>query len=336
MDTPEFCGELCHTVMKPQYAAYQNSPHAHVDCVACHIGPGASWLVKSKISGLRQVAAVALNTYNRPIPSPVKDLRPARETCEECHWPKRFSGDLLRVRRHYLEDESNTEQVYTMVFKVGGGEFEVARDIHWHIGAKLWYLPLDEKRQEIGWVGVESDDGGLIEYIDPNKTEELTPQRIEEKKRLMDCIDCHNRATHIFYSPQELIDMAITQGKIDRSLPFIKKKGVEALNPPNPSLEHAINKVESITEFYSTSYPDVYGEKREAIEKAIEQLKEIARLTTFPDMKVTWETYPNNIGHQKWPGCFRCHGKLVATSGDHKGKIIDMSCNLCHYPLRAQ
>ncbi|MBI4297032.1 MAG: NapC/NirT family cytochrome c [Chloroflexi bacterium] len=333
MDTPEFCGELCHSVMKPEYVAYQNSPHARVECVDCHIGEGASWLVKSKISGLRQVAAVTLNTYQRPIPSPVEELRPARETCEECHWPQRFAGDLVRVRRHFLQDAANTEQVNTLVLRVGGGEFPIARDIHWHIGAKVWYLPLDEKRQEIAWVGVEAQDGQLVEYLDPQKATDVSPERIKADKRLMDCVDCHNRATHIFYSPDALIDKALALGQIDPALPFIKREGMKALNPISSSLEEANSKIDSIHEFYATSYPQIYEEKGVAIVRAIEQLKGIAKLTTFPEMKVDWETHPNNIGHLQSPGCFRCHGKLETATEGGKDQVIRADCTLCHYPL---
>ena len=99
MDSTSFCGKTCHTVMDPEYTAYQNSPHSRVECVDCHIGPGAGWFVRSKLSGLRQVFAVTFHTYSRPIPSPVKYLRPARETCEQCHWPQRFTGDKFLVKR---------------------------------------------------------------------------------------------------------------------------------------------------------------------------------------------------------------------------------------------
>jgi nitrate/TMAO reductase-like tetraheme cytochrome c subunit len=330
MDSTDFCGRLCHEVMDPEYTAFQASPHSKVDCVECHVGSGASYLVKSKASGIPQILGTIFNTYDRPIPSPVENLRPARETCEHCHWPEKFSGDLVRVYHHYLEDEENTEQVITRVFKVGGGEFEVATDIHWHIGADVWYLPLDEKRQDIAWVGVEDGDGSLQVFIDPDEAGAATLERLEEDKLLMDCIDCHNRATHIFYSPQELIDTALTQGRIDSSLPFIKKKGVEALDPPNPSLEQAISKVESIREFYRISYPQVYDEKSKAIDEAIAELTYVAELTTFPDMNVDWETHINNIGHT---GCHRCHGKLVAMSGSNKGEPIEDTCNICHYSL---
>jgi nitrate/TMAO reductase-like tetraheme cytochrome c subunit len=335
MDTTAFCGRLCHDVMYPEYTAHQASPHSRVTCAECHVGPGADYMVRSKLSGIPLIFSTIFGTYSRPIPTPVKNLRPARETCEQCHRPGRFSGDLVRVHTTYLPDEQNTPKVDTRVLRVGGGELGVAHDIHWLIGANVWYLALDEKRQEIGWVGIENTKGELVaEYIDPDKASELIhtdPQRIENEKRLMDCLDCHTRVTHIFRSPEELIDMAFTQGKIDRSLPFIKREGLRALDPPNASLAEAFTKLEAIRDFYRTSYPEIYIDNGRTIEKAIAELKEIARLTTFPKMKVTWNTYLDNIGHQKSLGCFRCHGKLVAISGDKKGEGISANCDTCHY-----
>ncbi len=331
MDSTAFCGRLCHQVMYPEYTTYQASPHSRVSCSECHVGSGADYLVRSKVSGIPLVSTTVFGTYDRPIPTPVENLRPARETCEQCHRPERFAGDLVRVHTTYATDENNTKKVDTRVLRVGGGELEAARDIHWHIAAKVWYLALDRERQEIGWVGVEDSNGELAEYIDPDKAPEISPQRIENEKRLMDCMDCHNRATHIFRSPEELIDMALAQGKIDDSLPFIKREGLNALDPPNPSLAQAITNVEAIKEFYRTSYPQIYEEKEETIDEAIKELKEIARLTTFPDMKVSWKTYIDNIAHQESPGCLRCHGKLVAKAGDQKDKVIDAGCDSCHY-----
>ncbi len=335
MDTTSFCGRLCHQVMYPEYTTHQASPHSRVTCAECHVGPGADYMVRSKMSGIPLIFSTIFGTYDRPIPTPVENLRPARETCEQCHRPKRFSGDLVRVHTTYATDEENTKQVDTRIMRVGGGELGMAHDIHWLIGANVWYLAMDEKRQEIGWVGIEYSKGAPItEYIHPDKAVELIqtdPQRIENEKRLMDCMDCHTRVTHIFRSPEELIDTALVQGKIDDSLPFIKKEGLNALDPPSPSLAQAITKVEVIRDFYQTSYPEIYVEKGRTIERAIEELKEIARLTTFPDMKVAWETYLDNAGHQKSPGCFRCHGKLVAITGDQKGEVLDASCDSCHY-----
>ncbi|MBI4284267.1 MAG: NapC/NirT family cytochrome c [Chloroflexi bacterium] len=337
MDSTSFCGRLCHQVMYPEYTTYQASPHSRVTCVQCHVGSGADYMVKSKLSGIPLVFTTMLGTYSRPIPTPVANLRPARETCEQCHRPGLFSGDLVRVHSSYLPDENNTKQFDSRILRVGTGEAGVAHGIHWLINARVWYLALDEKRQDIVWVGMENSQGQLIaEYINPEKTVMFYAQRIEKEKRLMDCMDCHTRVTHIFQSPSELIDQAFVQGKIDISLPYIKREGLKALDPPNPSLAQAITKVEAIKDFYRTSYPQVSQEKSQAVTQAIAELKEIARLTTFPDMKVNWYTYLDNIGHQKSPGCLRCHGRLVATTGATKGKALDADCSLCHYVLPSE
>ncbi len=190
---------------------------------------------------------------------------------------------------------------------------------------------MDEKREEIGWVGVENNNGELSEYIDPKKKTEITPQQIEDGKRLTDCVDCHNRPAHILLSPEQLIDMALFQGKIDASLPFIKREGLMALEPVNSNLEQAFAKVEAIKEFYNTLYPEVFKENEPAIDKAIKELREIAKLTTFPNMKVDGDTYADYSDMDL--GCFRCHGKLVATTGPQKSQVIDGECTTCHYSL---
>ena len=331
-DSTEFCGTLCHEVMYPEYTTYQASPHSRVLCSDCHVGPGASYLVKSKINGVPMIWATLSGKIDRPIPIPVKNLRPARETCEACHRPEKFTGDILKTHTTYLTNEANTPQVDTRVIRIGAGESKVAAGIHWHIAAKVWYLPLDEQRQEIGWVGTEGPDGQYItEYVEPLKAAYITPKMIEEGKRLMDCIDCHNRATHIFQSPEQLIDSAMIEGRIDKNLPYIKREGARVLYPVNTSLEQAYQKIEAIADFYKNSYPKIFSEKKPVIDKAIEELKNIARLTTFSEMKVTWDSYEDNIGHQNFAGCFRCHGKLVDSKGGQVGKTVDVSCDLCHY-----
>jgi len=107
-DSTQFCGQLCHSVMNPEFTAYQLSPHARVRCVDCHVGAGATWYVRSKLSGARQVYATVFNRFPRPIPTPVENLRPAQETCEQCHWPRKFYGAQLKVITHYGYDEKNT------------------------------------------------------------------------------------------------------------------------------------------------------------------------------------------------------------------------------------
>lgn len=332
MDSNGFCGRLCHTVMYPEYTTYQVSPHSRVACVACHVGPGADYLVKSKIAGIPQVFYTLTNTYPRPITTPVKNLRPARDTCEQCHRPELFSGDTIRHFITYGTDESNTMQDTLLALRIGGGE-AIGQDIHWHIGAKVWYLALDGQRQDIGWVGVENSDGSLTEWINPNEASQVTPERIQQDKRLMDCIDCHNRATHIFSSPQQLIDTAMVEGRIDTTLPYVKLKSLQALDPPSTSLTKADARIKAIVDYYRNEYPLVYTAKRASIDNLVVQLKKIAELTTFPDMNVDWNTHPDNAGHQEAPGCLRCHGRLVEKGASSGEVTIDASCDLCHYPV---
>jgi len=331
MDSTAFCGKLCHTVMYPEYTVYQGSPHSSVTCSQCHVGSGADYLVKSKLSGIPLIITTLTGGYDRPIATPVNNLRPARETCEQCHRPSMFFGDVVLTRTTYAQDVANTATTDTRILRVGGGQAEVAKDIHWHVASEVWYLPLDEKRDEIAWVGVVDKNGQVTEYWDMSKVGEITNERVQKEGRLMDCIDCHNRATHIFRSPEELIDEAMLQGLINTSLPYVKREAMQALNTTAPSLEAAYKRVEAIQDFYSANYPDLTKYKQTEIATAITQLKTIAKLTTFPEMNVSWQSYTDNVSHISSPGCMRCHGKLVATSGPQKDQTVRADCTLCHY-----
>jgi nitrate/TMAO reductase-like tetraheme cytochrome c subunit len=330
MDTTTFCGQTCHTVMQPEFSAYQNSPHARVNCVECHIGPGAGWFVKSKLSGVRQVFAVTFKTYSRPIPSPVKYLRPARETCEQCHWPQRFSGDKFIVKTNYKDDEKNTPETTALVVKIGGRTWQGSVGIHGrHLdaGSRIRYISTDEHRQVIPVVYYTDDKGKTVEYVSTDikvSKEELA----KSEKRVMDCIDCHNRPTHEFELPENAVDLRISRGLVSGELPFIKKKAVELLKADYPDRETAQKKiVDGVTSYYRSAYPDIYNTKRALVEQSANNVAEIYMRNIFPDMKVTWGVHPNNLGHVDYPGCFRCHDGSH-TSAD--GQTITNDCTACH------
>lgn len=331
-DSTAFCGKLCHKVMYPEYTAYQASPHSSVQCAQCHVGSGADYLVRSKISGIPLIFSTIFGHYDRPIPTPVQNLRPARDTCEECHRPEYFAGDQVLVHTTYAQDATNTATTDTRILRVGGGSADVATGIHWHVAAQVWYLPLDNERQDIAWVGVVDKNGQLTEYYNMSEVAQVTPESVKAGARLMDCIDCHNRATHIFSKPEDLIDTAMSVGQIDPSLPYIKREAMKAVGTIAPTLDEAYQKADAILDFYRTNYPDLSNYDKAKIDSAIEAIKNVARLTTFPDMKVTPETYLNNAGHMDSPGCMRCHGKLVGTTpGPSEGKTVSEDCTLCHY-----
>ncbi len=331
-DSVQFCGELCHTVMHPEFTAYQASPHARVACVDCHVGSGASWYVKSKLSGARQVYYTALGTYPRPIPTPVHNLRPAPDTCEQCHWPKKFWGAQLKTFTHFGSDEQNTPRVIRLLIKTGGGDpslGQAGEGIHWHmnIANKITYFATDEQRQVIPWVRVEDAQGHVTEYA--TKDNPPTQAQIDKaSKRRMDCIDCHNRPSHVYTPPDLSVDRGITGRSIDPTLPYIKQQGVQVLTADYKTSDEAQQAIATnINKFYREKYPQIASSKAASINGSIAELQRIYRTTFFPDMKVNWKTHPNNIGHFYFQGCFRCH------DGNHvskDGKVISKDCNSCH------
>ncbi|KAF0219651.1 MAG: hypothetical protein FD174_1906 [Geobacteraceae bacterium] len=323
-----FCGELCHPVMDPEHTAWSNSPHAKVRCVECHVGPGAAWYVKAKISGLKQLYAVLFHTYPETIETPIENLRPARDTCEQCHWPEKFYSGRQKVFYHYAPNEQNTPREINMLIKIGGTpKSPHAMGIHWHIGTEVYYIARDKKRQDIPYIAVKGKDGKMIEYLDTDKP--MTKEDIAKaEKRRFDCIDCHNRPTHIYRSPGQEMDENIVSGKIDPSLPYIKKVAVELLEKPYKTKDEALTAIpKGIIEFYAKNYPAVSVRKTASISDAVEHVKDIYNRNFFPAMKVSWNTYPNNIGHFYSPGCFRCHDNKHKTAD---GKVISKDCNLCH------
>jgi hypothetical protein len=330
MDSVQFCGQTCHTVMQPEFTAYQNSPHSRVACVECHIGPGAGWFARSKLSGVRQVFAVAFHTYSRPIPSPVKYLRPARETCEQCHWPQRFTGDRFLVLTKFQDDEKNTRLTSVVVMKIGGRNGESNLGIHGHHvaeGENVQYISIDPERQVIPVVYYTDPSGKTTKYVSTDI--KVTQKQLDAgEHRTMDCIDCHNRPTHAFETPDEGVDKRMADGLISTDLPFIKKKAVEVLKESYPDRPTAQSKIISqISDFYRTNYPEIYQSHRSIVQQSAEQVAAVYLRNVFPAMNVTWGTHPNNLGHMDYPGCFRCHDGSH-TSAD--GQTITNDCSACH------
>lgn len=330
MDSTEFCGTVCHEVMEPQHTAFQASAHARVGCVQCHIGPGASWFVQSKLSGTRQIFAVNLNTFPRPIPSPVHNLRPARETCEQCHWPEKFHGDKVVTRTEYGDDEANTPTETTLQLHVGGGadSLRKATGIHWHTSAssKIEYIATDAKREQIPWVRVTDRDGTVRDYI----AEGAVQAELEKgERRQMDCVDCHNRTGHPFAnSAQRAVDAAFSAGEMPTDLPFARRQAVAALTATYDSKAAALDAIAAnLRGFYRTEQPAAYMGRRQDVERVVAATQGLYARNIFQTMKVGFGTYSNNLGHMDFPGCFRCHDDNHKTND---GRVISQSCDLCH------
>lgn len=328
MDTTQFCGKTCHSVMQPEFTAFQRSPHANVRCVDCHIGPGAGWFVKSKLSGVGQVVAVATGHYPRPIPTPVHDLRPARETCQQCHWPSKFVGDRIKVIPGFGDDEANGEQKTVLLMRVGGKQGSSSKGIHWHVdpGVSIRYLA-DDKRETIYEIEMKNAQGEIRHYKKGDAPKNAV-------WRVMDCVDCHNRPSHTFHVPVEEVDTAMADGRLPKDLPFLHRESIRLLKASYPSQDAARRGIaQGLQDFYTQQYPAVASAKSAAIRDSAAALGVIYSSNVFPSMKIGWGTYPNHIGHENSPGCFRCHDEEHKTAD---GRTISQDCSLCHGLLAVQ
>lgn len=334
-ESNEFCGLLCHKVMEPEYVAYQESAHSRVMCVECHVGEGAEWYVKSKLTGLYQVYAVLAKVYPKPIPTPIESLRPARETCEHCHWPQKFYSDRLVNEKHYLADYDNTEWNITLKMKLGAGHSSQALNegIHWHVNpdVQIEYISTSEKRETLPWVRyINKATGDTTVYKDIY--EDLDDSAMDTlEMRVMDCMDCHNRPSHNYKAPQDFVDDLMANGRIPKELPDIKMMAMSVLNTPYPTKDTARMMINTgIQEYYESAYPEVLAENASLVEQAKEGIWEGYTGNIFPGMNASWDGYPNHIGHVVFNGCFRCH------NGNHKSedeRVISRDCNLCHVIL---
>jgi nitrate/TMAO reductase-like tetraheme cytochrome c subunit len=327
-----FCGTLCHSVMEPEHTAYRHSPHARVRCVDCHVGPGASFFVKSKIEGLYQVYAVLLNKFPRPIAAPISNLRPARETCEQCHWPEHFFEAQERRRIHFLPDEANTRWEIRLLIKTGGGSPMLPQTggIHWHMNIEnqVEYIATDHARQQIPWVRMTDRLTGQVTVFNTAENA-LSPDEVAQATvRTMDCMDCHNRPTHIYQAPRTSVNFAMAAGLIDPTLPSIKKTAVELLAADYASKDDALAAITNgLRQFYAEHHPEVAARRADTITEAIQEVRGIYERNFFPTMKVRWDAYPDNIGHSTSIGCFRCHDGLHTSAS---GRTINNACTSCH------
>ena len=331
-ESVEFCGTLCHQVMEPEHTAYQNSPHANVACVECHVGAGASWYVKSKISGLRQVYAVLTKTYPTPIETPLHDLRPARETCEKCHWPQKFYARTLWTNKYFLADSLNTEWDIILQMKTGPeySGLGLKEGIHWHINpdVKIEYISDNDKRENITYIKYTNKSAGVVRLY-RNDSNPVSDSLISASvPRTMDCIDCHNRPSHNYNSPAVYFDKAMLTGAVSKNIPFFKKVSMGILRETFSTSDTAFLKIkESITDFYKMDYSDYYSRNINLIDSSIKSVEKAYSQNTFPAMKVTYDAYPEHIGHLESDGCFRCHNDAFKAADGH---VISRNCDLCH------
>jgi hypothetical protein len=333
MDTVQFCGQSCH-VMKPEFTGHRSPPHQEVACVSCHVAPGATGWLHAKMAGTRQLMDVIFDTYPRPIESALQSNRlvSSLDTCEQCHARELLVGPRLRTIAKYKDDEANTRTETVLMMLVGGGRFGGIHGTHMGPGVRIRYAASDKKRQTIPWVEYSNTETGarrtyLASGAKPDAARSLPTFE-------MQCVDCHNRAAHAFAVPDSAVDDAIAAGRIPGGLPFIKKTGVALIRAAYRTDEEAGQKIPSgLADFYRQKYPDIASKRSQNIQSATQTLLAIYRQNVFPDLKVAWGTYSNNLGHSDYPGCFRCHDEDHATADK---KTITQDCSVCHKVLAVE
>jgi hypothetical protein len=327
-ESREFCGQVCHDVMGPEFVAHQSGLHGRILCVSCHVGPGAGAFLSAKLNGTRQLGLVVTGKYRRPVPTPIEGMPDVQSTCEHCHSPDRFIGDKIKVFYEHADDETNTETKTTVRLHVGGPVSGTGSGtgIHWHMNRAnlVEYVAEDEQREKIAYVRVTTPDGKTREYF----AEGVAPATVEGKpRRRMGCLDCHSRPAHTFgASPERAVDAALGAGLINAKIPFIRREAVKALSAAFPNHDVALPDIERVLRGALNARPPRAFEEAD-LRQAIAVTQALYRHNVFPSMNVAWGTYANQLGHTVSSGCFRCHDESHKT---RDGVTIRQDCESCH------
>jgi hypothetical protein len=325
VDSVPFCGGVCHTPMEPESVAHRGGPHARVTCTSCHVGPGAAGFADAKLGGGRRLVAVMRGNYARPIAAPVHDLPTTQGTCERCHDPRAWIGDRLRKVPVFNDDETSSDATEVLTVFAGGGGWARGgpQGAHWHASPdhRVEYVATDARRDTIAWVRVVDRDGKTRDYAAAGASPATIPAG---ERRVMDCVDCHNRTGHPFaISTARAVDEGLASGLLP-SLPFIRREAVLALDAA-AGTEGRMGAGKRLEAFYAGSYPALAGDPR--LRRAAAGLDALEARHVFPTMKVAFGTYPDRAGHSDDKGCFRCHDDEHKTAD---GRAISQDCELCH------
>lgn len=325
MESPAFCGQVCHTPMQPQFTAWGEGTHARVACAQCHIGEGAAGFVQAKLAGVRQLVHVMTGSYLRPTP-PGAEMPPGQqaETCRGCHLPERTVGDRIRVIREFADDEAGTQATTVLQMHLGASSV-TPRAIHWHAdpAIRVEYVATDATNETIPYVRVTDANGQVKEFVTADATDEVIRAGA---RRTMDCIDCHNTVGHpIAPSPEQAVDRAVAAGLVSRKLPHARREGVRLMKATYASEDDAARAIDrEFRGFYQSRGGPI---DEQAVARTVAALQGVYRRNVFPAMKVTWGSYPDNRGHITSTGCFRCHDD---SHKDKTGAVISADCEYCH------
>jgi mono/diheme cytochrome c family protein/nitrate/TMAO reductase-like tetraheme cytochrome c subunit len=327
-NTAQFCGLTCHT-MPPEYQTFVRSPHANMSCEDCHLGRDVmSVMIPRKVTYSWQTGS-AMVTGNYHYPIIAKNMRPARDACENCHTPEKFSSDKMVEIKRFANDQANTLTTIYMLLKTGGGTARqgLGFGIHWHVENPVYYYATDPQQQNIPYVVVTKPDGSTEQFVDASANIDIQSIKKEQLQQ-MDCITCHNRTAHAILNPSATMDDLMGRSVVSPTIPEIHQKGLDLLSAKYTSQEQAVTAISALDQFYKVNYPDYYSVNSAVVKFAVNSIKDAYLNSVFPDQKMDWTTHPDNLQHMDSPGCFRCHdGKHVSPDGKN---TVRLECNLCH------
>jgi nitrate/TMAO reductase-like tetraheme cytochrome c subunit len=365
-ESVSFC-TTCHTMI-PQHKSFEVSAHSDVACGECHVEPTIQGWLKAKIAGTQELKALILNNYPTPIPPiPHADLPSTEVTCQKCHSLERINtpGNPIKLilRPRYETDEANTMQMVAVAIRPtglgsslsaeSGGASNTTqvdtsagastqldpRGVHWHVATPVAVFSTDEQGQTIPLVEYTNEDGELESFVASSEITlpsdvspdiaRLKANTIEHK---MNCIDCHNMVGHNIPNPSVALDSAMSEGAISPNLPYIKRDALAVIKANYPTEEDADIAIDAFSAAYTTKHPLVMQQGPEEMQSAIEEIRRIYHETSTPAMKTVWDSYPDNLGHQRSPGCFRCHdgAHVKVVNGSATDQIIPSTCSTCH------
>jgi hypothetical protein len=330
-ESDTFCARLCHVVHTAEDHSHSYSVHAEISCAGCHVGSGAKYFLLYKLKGTHQLFDLLTGRYPRPIPTPVVDLRPSQDVCENCHGPKYQINQRFESRTYFLSDKTNTRKTINMLLLMGrtAGMPDRPPKMHWHYSTteEILYVSTDPRRSVIPWIKVKRLDGKERIYR-MTGAEMSDDEATKTGPRRMDCVDCHNRSGHPYNPPDVIVNALLALKLVNPELPEIKSVAVKALDAEYASREDAMMGInESMRDFYKKTYTAWSPEKEKAVASTVTALQRSYDRNYDPHMKVSWKNFPNNQGHLFSPGCFRCH------DGKHRsddGAVLSRDCSLCH------
>lgn len=190
------------------------------------------------------------------------------------------------------------------------------------------YRHLDRERLEIVEVVQATPDSEIRYFMDGAEADTAAGEW-----RTMDCLDCHNRPTHVYELPHRAVDVAMTVGTLDPGIPWLRRETERVLREVEPNDDTTGTIRSALLAIYTEEHPEDLAILEASLGPVVATLTGLAERNLWPDMRITWGTYRSNLSHFDADGefdeggCFRCHNDELESA---EGRTIEQGCEVCH------